>query len=550
MKNPPVKSIGQELLQRVYNQRIWGKIIYHFDEDAEKEDINTRVQVSLFTVKMLEADWNFIQGEETDASYKPYFFEFFANIERSNTKTQDFLRKNNGKILRVYLRKTKPVPSENSIVLSGHLLTAASPIQRQEWYLKITEEDDIGKFVSNTLEWILKGKKKIPLLRKGMEKIILNADKNPFDDIDKKIQSFFQSPIRGGSIYNVGQGNFVRFYMDSNECFLFDAGMTTHDDFDTAKIFAARGEIRGIQPKIIILSHWDIDHIIGIAEIDNDKIYEDTIWIAPNPLLLGDEKTSFSAARLCLYLLRKNRISLLHQGKNANPLNADETTSSGGKVTKYCQNNFELFQGNGKDDSNGRRNNIGLILRVRLCDYPKIYYALFAGDCSFESMLKNLNFGKDATNPIFDFYAFLLTAHHGSKNALPRGVYSGGNGLAVISYGENTHGHPEKAHKDILIENRFLDCWETKDVIRIDFHFEKEHILVMRIENSEDTWWIIDHMIKDEIISCKPESKKSFHVKKLSPLPLAPNFNLWVYYIGDYNAIQIPTYKTTRKRRP
>lgn len=521
MKNPPVKSIGQELLQRVYNQRIWGKIICHFDEDAEKEDINTRVQVSLITVKTLEADWNFIQGEETGASYKPYFFEFFADVNMSYTTEQEFLRKNNGKILRVYLRKTEPVPSENSIVLSGHLLTAASPIRRQGYYLEITKEDDIGKFVSNTLKWILKRKKKIPLLREGMKKIILNADKNPFARIDKEIQSFFQSPICGGSIYNVGQGNFVRFYMDSNESFLFDAGMTTHKDSNT-KITTARAEIRGIQPQLIILSHWDIDHIIGIAEIDNDKIYEDTIWIAPNPLLLGDEKTSFSAARLCLYLLRKNRISLLHQGKNANPLNADETTSSGGKVTKYCQNNFELFQGNGKDDSNGRRNNIGLILRIRLKDSLN-YNALFAGDCSFEQMPEELKDG---------CYAFLLTAHHGSKNALPNDVYSDGNGLAVISYGKNSHGHPDKEHTNALKKNRFLDdCWETKDAIRIDFYFDRDYILASRIQNWEDTWWTTKYTKGTILFPINFQMNRTLYNPKLWRLQWNPN--LWILHFDS-----------------
>ena len=98
-----------------------------------------------------------------------------------------------------------------------------------------------------------------------------------------------------GSIYNVGQGNFIYLKFNDRLKMLFDAGETTIPSTilkEQEYIDINSREISQLQPDYIVLSHWDLDHILGIQHFVEDEgensFFKTCTWIAPDIRLLND----------------------------------------------------------------------------------------------------------------------------------------------------------------------------------------------------------------------------------------------------------------------
>lgn len=74
-------------------------------------------------------------------------------------------------------------------------------------------------------------------------------------------------------IHNVGQGNNVLIELSNGRKFFYDLGMTMDkDERNDPYIQQSIRQFLTISPDMVVLSHWDLDHILGISYAD-DNIY-------------------------------------------------------------------------------------------------------------------------------------------------------------------------------------------------------------------------------------------------------------------------------------
>ena len=133
---------------------------------------------------------------------------------------------------------------------------------------------------------------------------------------------------------------------------------------------------------------------------------------------------------------------------------------------------LKLWQGEGKNSPNRLNNNIGLFLYISITGLKGkranlTQRILFAGDCEYRQMHEEI-FLDDLKNEVE--YDFIVTSHHGSKNAVfnyklsqnksenrkYKCVQGALHSRAVISFGDNGYGHPDAEHIFALKRNRFM----------------------------------------------------------------------------------------------
>jgi beta-lactamase superfamily II metal-dependent hydrolase len=307
-------------------------------------------------------------------------------------------------------RDKSEIYEDKTTLLHGELLFSASPIQKRGVALKILDVSvrdlfetsekiranfDCRSFILNTDG------------RKILEKTI--SDSLPYitDDLPPKI-----------NIYNVWQGNNVFVEYAVKKGFFFDIGMTKERN-DSESVAGALREMGGKIPNIVFLSHWDLDHILGITQAD-DSIYN-CPWVAPNFYDVY-HKTSLSAERLCAFLFYKNvTVHLIDE-------------SFDGRTILSIGSKFTLYKGMPCSYKSRKAwNDYGLILKLH---YDEAM--LLTGDCEYEAM----------PGEIFDMpYQYILAPHHGARmdifrlQDVPRHM----NPKAYISVG-HLYGHPSDSH--------------------------------------------------------------------------------------------------------
>lgn len=270
-----------------------------------------------------------------------------------------------------------------------------------------------------------------------------------------------------GSIYNVGQGNFIYLKFNDSLKMLFDAGETPIPSAilkEQEYIDKNSQEISQLKLDYIVISHWDIDHILGIQHFVEDEseksFFRTPIWIAPDIRLLDDKngmcKASIYAQRVCVYLLKVGKLLLINQ------------------PNELCTNNnsaLQLFQGNCKGSPGSKANNIGLILRIQVENKGQVKRFLFSGDCSYWKMRKALS----DNNKTYDF---LVSSHHGAASAVKNGLKFFGpkaskEAKAIICTGYNKHGHPHVEHLTFL-QNQGFEILFTSGYEKIDFYISED----------------------------------------------------------------------------
>lgn len=324
--------------------------------------------------------------EYKDDYYKPYFVEFISDYF-----DLDYLES-----LRIQFQAEQWIEIQfledevDEEYISGVFIFSASPLKIGERLIKIINID-VPENVKNFNELYLK----------KVKKCMFDTQKKDF--LDNELKKIFPREYNKCeiTIFNVGQGSFNLIEID-NKKFIFDIGDSKYDGESIEKKNKKEADnlIKAINPDCIILSHWDLDHILGITKM-TDKIFE-AYWIVPD--ITGKRGFSDSAKRLICFLACCNRTKLISI--------CSEKENWNNKII-FSNDIFELGKGTGDSSKtslylcgkiNGLnfQNNFGLVLKVK----GKKEHAIFAGDCEYKAFPKNF---------MTQYPNYLVVPHHGSK---------------------------------------------------------------------------------------------------------------------------------------
>lgn len=425
------------------NHRFLGHLM---DVDINGKNAHDEItcQISLVTRNFLKLDLDLLKAyknhgkHDTISIFHPYFTELVANITVNDYK--DIKSKcNESNWIDLDLFKTACLTyQKSSYGYEGCFIFGASPLKRQHVFFVV------GEITDKTIKEKLKNKEtaynELKMYKKTARDIsILRSFYAAIEDKNKV----------KGIVHNVGQANCIElnFASSDDSCtVMFDVGMSICEEYGTSQykkgyfIDENWRAIRKTTPEWILLSHWDIDHILGVCELDNAQysVYNDAQWIAADLFQLPFSAISLSALRLCVYLLLIGKIALVKADEDINSL-VDSNNTPGSVV--------RLFTGLGHIGKSSKNNNIGLCMELSYGHEERTHRILLPGDCEYRQFAKNVPKGTK--------YDFLVASHHGSDNSKDCDICAQGTGIAVVCVGNNTYGHPGSGHIRKLHENGF-----------------------------------------------------------------------------------------------
>ncbi|AGK97130.1 MBL fold metallo-hydrolase [Clostridium pasteurianum] len=396
---------------------------------------------SLINEGVVELDSIFGESYEKNRNnaYKPYFYEFsgYCKSWGDLRKLLLYYIKSDYGYFTCFLDFSEEADydrNDNIIaVVDGNILFSASPIEEKSGRLVVVHN-------SSKID-----PKFMPVLDDSIYKCITNpineSRKTILKDAVDNLKMSFEP--KNAIIYNVGQGNNVSIELNGGKHIFFDIGLTkSRLERNQSETKAAIKEFNKIKPEIVILSHWDMDHILGVAYANN-SIY-DAVWIVPDLWglmkytykrkgVLKFKYVSDSAKRLLKYLDFKSDGKLFI---------IDESWTNdciySSKNEKMCiwtgsRQNANGINGAKEPYNINEANNFGLIMTFR--NKKKL---LLPGDCEYSIMPSDIcKVG----------YEYLLASHHCSKMSKIPLAQSASNKKAILSYGvANTYGHPNKQH--------------------------------------------------------------------------------------------------------
>ena len=419
---------GEYLYIRIERVAAEGDKVAVYIEEMPPEDTQY-VRVSLLTDDMLAYDsemFGIEDGAVLRDNYKPYFASFIVPL---NDNRNDIEVIGDGwRIGR--LISPRESDTNEAVLLNGFLETSASPVNYlDDKKLMVFTDRTIDKFVLDRINSTYDPNNFMISANKDIEKILNDAWKGDFPNtID---------------IYNVGHGN-ADYIKGSNHRILYDIGYNyrSFPGYQQSKYLRAVNAIRHLKPSCVILSHWDMDHIIGCAYAQQDVFSPK--WIAPSLISSKDDKATPNSIRLAHYLKVLGNLCLVDRDQK-NKLIA----------TIACANDIEmkLWLGGGSSRLTPK-NREGLMIEI--IDRNKTYsHILLAGDVPYKCMPDILN------NPI----DFIHVPHHCSNMELDRLRSIPGKGVcAIISTNRKKCGgfNYDVNHHDEL-EKKFIEVINTID---------------------------------------------------------------------------------------
>jgi len=437
--------------QEVYAKIIVPDFILVDDDKVSEKPNDTRIernidenehvdlQITLINKTMHELDMHVFNEENPNiiarysdikVKYKPYFYEFFTQMKRKDIC--DLIRKTGAWYTCRFADQSEQSAVTGEISFKGDIFFSASPFQRSVKTLIIIDTDVPDCIKKDTYHTYCT---KSAVINK---KICTCGGCRYCEMINILI---YKTYVNNYSIrvYNVGQGNCVYIHGHPSPPYrganppriLFDIGYSTQFGSEVLKSpyydRMRRHVFNRMKPDVVILSHWDMDHIIGVC-LASKRIFEKP-WIAPDINTLTDGEKSFGACRLARYLHSKGKLFLIGDSF------LDKQVFDG--------KSFELWRGNGRNLKLNRKNNSGLIIVLK-----SRTHALLPGDCEYNALPKCINLDNKR-------YEYMVVPHHGSdmqypSSPKPKPDYEEHH--AVISAG-GAYGHPSCANKC-----KFLTC--------------------------------------------------------------------------------------------
>ena len=414
------------------NSEVWAKIILDDDESAHDISEGDVILFSLINRKMLEVDKEFykavVEGQPYEKYYVPYVYGFMVKVNKRNQKDIRKLSKFSDKYIKCKLVDNK-YSYENSLAnddqsLRGFTFFAASPFIYDSKKLLISSTDDY-EFFDEINDWESKDKERYVDILRIMT--ILN--------INKLNQYIPSSNLRGSiKVYNVGQAA-CNYLVSHSHKIMLDIGVDKNFLYKQAANEKAPEAVKNnyqsiqrCQPEVVILSHWDADHILGVCLFDREP---PKLWIAPD--IFERKNISVGTARLYYYLCYQHRLLSVSKEHNGQCF--------------YNSDYLSMYKGKSKGNKN---NNHGIIVVFG----NNIYNAekvIFPGDCEYTAWPDEIKIDQN-------FYSVLIVPHHGAKMALKdstMGQQDFRKRTAIFSYGVgNQYGHPSGEHV-LKLKNRY-----------------------------------------------------------------------------------------------
>ena len=326
----------------------------HLDEINDDE--NMYLSFSIITEDIIRYD----AESRNQPGYRPYFMSFIAR------KTENAIRfvRNNAEILNY----------GDGGSATGWFSAVISDTYNNRNNDATYEFDGQTEFCASPVEYKYKH---LIITSKRVPKSILDKINTTYCVTTKSDTDIvnLMNPILNGvtleeaRVYRVGHGNLIRFLGQGTGkksfSMLYDVGYHRGSHpVGRANKYCTLGRILlNVDLRLVVLSHWDADHIMGIAYAP-DKVF-DVPWVAPD---VSD--CSLNARRLACFLDYKKKLNLVQ--KNQNPR------------TVFVSGFLELAMGKNKSvDDVSRANSSGLVIAYRTSKTNSI----FCGDVPYKALV-------------------------------------------------------------------------------------------------------------------------------------------------------------------
>lgn len=384
------------------------------------------VVLSVFSEKIYEYDRETILAERDDLSvrnYRPFFATIIVPTE-DREKLGFFLEMTGRWLPAELMPENSDAPGNpREGVFMATLVCSASPFQVYRHKIRITAGRGPFHF---------KGKDINDLINADYDPAIMNSCIANVTDIDDELdRAWNPSGYDYIDAYNVGHGN-ADYIVGGSKRILFDIGYQ-YKQFPSStnpsqSLFpkAARS-FAMIQPSLVIISHWDLDHFIGCVYVSDDVFK--VKWIATTLPEATAKDFSINAFRLAAFLKATHKLMLV-----------DRHDAGGffGNTDLSADRYLLLKMGCCKKPETRnitKKNSEGLFIEIYNREKVEV---LLAGDVSYNSMWGSMFDSEELR--------FLHVPHHCSKMKLDRltnSKWDKGDNHAVISTDRAGAGYNE-----------------------------------------------------------------------------------------------------------
>lgn len=387
--------------------------INRFAEEISLDNFDNKqdIRVSLLTRDIMEYDLEMFSVESKAKllnEFRPYFISFIVPLEINNIENIESVSEGwyEGRFYRNDSFNLDETDSKQEhVILDGVLEISASPVNYLDGKLIVFTNNKIKKTVLDRINSIYDPKKFKCTDNKTVESFLNNAWMH---DIPKTID-----------FYNVGHGN-ADYIRGFNRRILYDIGYNyrSFPNRHHSRYLRAVNALRYMKPNCVVLSHWDMDHIIGCAYANQDIF--NVKWIAPHLVSSKDKNASINSIRLAHYLDALGNLCLVDRNQNKISI-----------ATISCANDIEIkiWLGNGASMITPK-NREGLILEIVDKNRNKAH-VLLAGDVPYNCI----------DGSVIQFVDIMHVPHHCSNMELDQLKNLQGKGeLAIISTNRNKDG--------------------------------------------------------------------------------------------------------------
>jgi beta-lactamase superfamily II metal-dependent hydrolase len=379
---------------------VYGKVI-DIEKFSDLEVEEYSVTIDLINDEMIEYDKNLdLDDSNQIEEFKPYFY--YLNLHIKKQGLIDILNERKDKTYFEYKLMRAVDSGEFRLEddeIKGMVYFSASPTSVKEYIIKITN-NIVSTYSDRTL----------PSSCFYSDKNVLEAELNTIFPTNINVKEI--------KIFHVGQGHNSTIALENGDKGFFDIGYTRFHNIDRSH---KRNKLNFKEINWTIISHWDLDHYLGITLLKNIGGIINKPWIGP--------------ARISgCNLTRLLNIIYCKSGKKL--ILIDESLQG----VIYTNGELVLYKGHGIE-----KNDSGIVLMVNGAN--KKFVSL--GDLDYKYL--------DVTQLPFTDLNYLVVPHHGAQMEGSNPFSPINDGIAVIPVGYNPHtwGHPRRETIMNLISRGF-----------------------------------------------------------------------------------------------